>query len=328
MAQNETTQGEEKTRAKESKGRVAGPVVDALTDLFVARVAGPASRAVVTAASGALGGVISKIGGGASSGVRKLAERRKAAKEHRAAGKRRWRRGLKTISLSDPRSADDWNVVGEGRLDQAGKELRLEAGSRLGLAYYTGRRFDDFRLRLRYRPESEQTDMTVAVRFLDPRQPVPDRDDANIRYSYDEPAYVAAHTGFEVQLGAVGAGREPGTFEGIVLGDAPGAQLHAGRAEVKLDDWNQLEIEVRGDAYAVRINGHETARFENPDAYRGKPASADPDAGHVGLLMRKGRMTVRDIEVEVPREVPKKEAAEERAERPFESEEEQPSAGA
>jgi len=113
-----------------------------------------------------------------------------------------------------------------------------------GLFYYTARRFDDFHLHLQYRPENPDLDMSLALRFLDPEQPVPDRDDPAQLYPYDNPAYVAPHTGFAVRLGVKRPGAESGTFEDLLLGNAPGAQSHAERAEVKVGDWNDLELDV------------------------------------------------------------------------------------
>jgi lipid-binding SYLF domain-containing protein len=215
-------------------------------------------------------------------------------------------------------SAHQWKLVGAGELHVTDGALILAAASEPGLLYYVhpdACRFDDFRLRLQYRPEPGDFDMSVAARFLDPEQPVPDRDDPSLTYPYDNQAFVAAHTGFEVHLGPRRPGAEAGTFEGILLGQAPGAQQRGDRAEVKVGDWNELELDVEENRFTVRLNGKETAQFTNSDSYRGKPASADPRAGFVGLLMRKGRMAVRDVELEErpPREQERAEAEEEHA---------------
>jgi lipid-binding SYLF domain-containing protein len=207
-------------------------------------------------------------------------------------------------------SMHSWKLVGSGDARVENGELILAAGSEPGLFYYVhsdGCRFDDFRLRLQYRPESNDVDMSVAARFLDPEQPVPDRDDPAVSYPYDNQAFVAAHTGFEVHLGAKRPGAESGTFDGILLGQTPGAQSHAERAEVKIGDWNDLELDVEENRFTVRLNGKETAQFTNPDSYRGKPASTHPHAGFIGLLMRNGRMDVRNVELEehAPEEQPR-----------------------
>jgi lipid-binding SYLF domain-containing protein len=177
-----------------------------------------------------------------------------------------------------------WKQVGAGECQFRDGQLQLRSGRDRGLTYYTERRFDDFRLRARYRLASPEAPITAAVRFLDPERPVPDREDPEKKYRYDNQAYVAAHTGFEVYLGT-GGGDAPGTLAGIPAGDGPGQQRRGPAAELKHDDWNELDLEVRGNDYTVRLNGVETARFTNDDPWRGKPASAGSDAGFVGFVM-------------------------------------------
>ncbi len=191
-----------------------------------------------------------------------------------------------------------WLQAGSGSFERRGKELHLAAGAETGLVYYGARRFDDLRLRLHYRLESPDAAMTLAARFLDPRQPVPDREDPSVRHPYENPAYVAAHTGFEVELGVQERGVHPGTFHGLLVGNAPGAQLRPNDAPLRLDDWNELDLELIGNLYIVRINGVETARFSNLDDYRSKLALEDPHAGFIGFLMRRGRLALRDVSIE------------------------------
>jgi len=191
-----------------------------------------------------------------------------------------------------------WKLVGAGELERSDGELHLTAGEDCGLAYYTARRFGDMRLRLQYRPASRDAVTSAVVHFLDPEEPVPDRDDVSVLYYYENPAYVAPDTGFEVQLSSPQPGDDLGTFTGVLIGDAAGAQLHAETAEVNADEWNDLEVEIEGARHVVRLNGKQTARFVNPDAYRGKPASATPHAGFIGVGMRKGEVWLRNVEVE------------------------------
>jgi uncharacterized protein YjbJ (UPF0337 family) len=207
----------------------------------------------------------------------------------------------RTLALFDgtQKSAEQWTLVGSGSLRYEDGELRFEAGPDRGLAYFEARRFDDFRLRLQFQLDTASAQVGTAVRFLDPEQPVPDREDPNIFYPYDNPAYVASHTGFEILMGARRPASEPGIIENVLLGDAPGAQRHADRAVVRADDWNDLEIEVRGNRYTVRLNGKLTSEFENADSYRGKPASAGLNAGYLGLEVRSGRVRLRRMEAEL-----------------------------
>ena len=101
----------------------------------------------------------------------------------------------------------------------------------------------------------------------------------------------------------------PGTFEGILFGEGDGAQLHEESAEIRTDDWNELEVEIEGNCYAVTLNGKSTSRFVNVDSYRGKSTEDDSDSGFVGLLHRKGRIHLKDVEF-VPREARAEEAPE------------------
>ncbi len=190
-----------------------------------------------------------------------------------------------TVALFDgtEQSMAGWKNVGAAEIGKNDEGLTLRPGRDRGLAYYSVRRFDDFRLKARYRLDASEVPMTAALRFLDPEKPVPDHNQAEKKHSYDNPAYVAAHTGFEVCLGP-GPGGEPGTFAGIPAGDSPGNQRRPQSAEFKSGDWNELEVEARGNEYTVRLNGVETARFTNSDEWRGKPARSGEDAGYVGIL--------------------------------------------
>ncbi|MGC4117096.1 MAG: DUF1080 domain-containing protein [Myxococcales bacterium] len=200
---------------------------------------------------------------------------------------------------STEESFRQWKLVGAGSLEKSGEELRLQAANDRGLVYFTARRFDDFKLSLKYKPDNGECQMSAFVRFLDPELPVPDRDDPNVRYPYDNQAFVAVHTGFEIQLGAKRPTNEPGIIEGVLIGEAPGSQRHPERGEIKPGEWNDLEIEVTGNDFRVRLNGKETAWLSNADSFRGKPASAATEAGFVGLGLRSGSASLRDIRAEI-----------------------------
>lgn len=190
-----------------------------------------------------------------------------------------------------------WAQVGGGSARFENGTIRLEGNAEPGLLYHRERRFDDVRLRLEFCP-SEDADASFAVRFRDPSEPVPDRLEPAHRYRYDNQAYVAVHTGFEVQLGSQRPAVEPGTIRGILVGEAKGAQAHEERAEIRANEWNELEVSIRGNEYSVRLNGKETARFVNVDAFRGQPAEASEQTGFVGIVVRGGQMKVRRIEAQ------------------------------
>lgn len=215
------------------------------------------------------------------------------------------------VSLFDgtEESLENWKSVGWGQMRYEGGELCVESGNDLGLVYFEGEKFDDGVLRLKFLPKTEDFDASVAVRFRDPSQPVPDRDNPETKYNYDNPAYVASHTGFAIHLANHPPAAVPGTFEGILFGEGDGAQLHEESAEIRTDDWNELEVEIEGNCYAVTLNGKSTSRFVNVDSYRGKSTEDDSDSGFVGLLHRKGRIHLKDVEF-VPREARAEEAPE------------------
>lgn len=208
-------------------------------------------------------------------------EEREAQTEEEEAGQE----PQETVALFDgsPESKEKWRLVGSGALDLRDSELHLRAGNDRGLAYYPGQRFGDFRLKVRYRLGKPDAPVSAAVRFRNPLEPVPGREDPNKKQHYDNPAYVAAHTGFEVRLGS-GLGGDPGTLVGIPVGDGPDAQRHGHSGELTTEDWNELELEVRGEEYAVRLNGTETSRYTNADAWRGK-AATEPQAGFIGIVL-------------------------------------------
>lgn len=236
--------------------------------------------------------------GGQLDGLRRtLSGVREAFREVPEAGRPRQKTGILELYDGTEKTFTDWKLVGSGELGQGDGELRITAGPDRGLAYFAPLRFGDFRLEFQYRPEGD-SDAGVAVRFLDPEQPVPDRDDPTVLYPYDNQAYVASHTGFGVLLGPLRSGSEPGTFEGVLLGDSRGAQRHAERPDVKTGDWNDIEVEVKGDKYWVRLNGKKSAHFVNTDAYRGKSSRADPRAGFLGFSIRKGRIAIRNVRLE------------------------------
>lgn len=51
-----------------------------------------------------------------------------------------------------------------------------------------------------------------------------------------------------------------------------------------------------GDEYLVRMNGRRTATFRNTDNARGASAGADPEAGFVGVVLRRGEVVIRRFE--------------------------------
>src|SRR5690606_4203817 len=116
-------------------------------------------------------------------------------------------------------------------------------GDDLGLAYYEQGKLDAGTLRMQFCPEGMDYDACVVVRFRNPNEAVPDRENPETKYNYDNPAYVAPHTGFAVQLARDRPRAEPGACDGGLFGDAPGAQADPERGEIRGGEWNEVEVD-------------------------------------------------------------------------------------
>jgi hypothetical protein len=198
---------------------------------------------------------------------------------------------LESMPLFDGTDASfrRWKHVGGGSAVHDEGLLLLEAGDDLGLVYFVAQGFDDFRTRVQYRAE-QGAQVGLAVRFAKPAD--------SPEESEENQAYAVIQTGFEVHLGSQRPAVEPGTFNGVLLGKAVGAQVHPQRAEIAWGEWNEIEVTARGSEYSVRLNGKETARLTNVDASRGRRAADRSDAGYIGFLLRGGEIWIRRIELE------------------------------
>jgi hypothetical protein len=178
-----------------------------------------------------------------------------------------------------------WKAIGaELNVDRDG--LRLWASAPYGLAYHAGRRFDDFRLRLRYRLSDPELDARLAVRFRQPEAPEGEAAPgarASTRRRGD-PVLLALSTALQVRLGAASPRSPLGTFVSVPFGSQDGFQQRGEPAELR-DGWNDLEVEAQGWTFAVTLNGVPTARLPKASV-RGQPASAGPGLGFLGLVVR------------------------------------------
>lgn len=196
-----------------------------------------------------------------------------------------------------------WRGVGGGAFALIdGAIVPQPVGGELGLLYYARQSFSDFILRLQLRVGSVQDNSGIFVRSRDPRRPVPDRTDPTKLYPYMNQAWVAVHTGFEIQIDDTAAPdgldkHRTGSIYDIETGGVPGGQSYQRPAPLVAGQWTDCEIEVRGDTYTVRLNGAQTTMFTNTDSWRGKPATADPASGFIGLQAHTGKVGFRNIRI-------------------------------
>src|SRR5207249_3421380 len=109
------------------------------------------------------------------------------------------------------------------------------------------------------------------VRFRDPRLPAPDLNDPRVAAN---PAWVAVHTGFEIQIDDLAQPDQAdrhrtGAVYGVDIGSEAGKQQYRRGSALQPGEWNDLQIDVIGDTYSVTLNGFQTTSFINKDTSRG-----------------------------------------------------------
>jgi Domain of Unknown Function (DUF1080)/GMC oxidoreductase len=200
---------------------------------------------------------------------------------------------------------DQWQLAGSGNFSLIGGEMIVEPGNDLGLLFLATQAFSDFIFRLQFQLGRIDDNSGIFLRFRNPRLPVPDRNLPGVSYPYNNQAFVGVDTGFEIQIDELARGNPDGLDEhrtgavyGIPIGPNPGQQAYRRGPALVPGQWNTYEIEVRGNTYVVRINGQQTSRFVNTDAYRGRSHSDDADSGYLGIQSHTGRLKFRNIQVQ------------------------------
>jgi hypothetical protein len=194
----------------------------------------------------------------------------------------------------------------------------------IGLFYYAFEAFSDFTLRLQYRVTGPAANSGVFVRFrdplLDPTAGIRTRMDKAPGENRANRAWTAVHSGFEVQIDDRAKGDPSKDFYGqqpepdglrknrtgaiykIPAKDPlPGggfdaeSQIYTPFADAAVNQWFEMEIDVRGQRYVVAMRKAGDAAFQqvtdftNTDADRGLAVDADlRPAGCIGLQAHAG----------------------------------------
>ncbi|HYR21468.1 MAG TPA: family 16 glycoside hydrolase [Chthoniobacterales bacterium] len=209
----------------------------------------------------------------------------------------------------------NWRVAGGGSFSLFERMMIAQPDpKRIGLLFYESRKFKDFILKLDFllsHPFGPNNDNSgVFVRFRDPRlaDPAPDPIDPA-----DNPAFVAVHTGFEIQIDEEARRdiRFPDEQDGAFFshtgaiykikapGTAPGQQQYQNTQQLAAGQWHHYEIEVRDQTYTVRLNEQPSTRFirRNDDTIRGNPPTIDPESGFIGVQAHTGRVAFANIRI-------------------------------
>jgi choline dehydrogenase-like flavoprotein len=194
-----------------------------------------------------------------------------------------------------------WRIAGPGAFALIDGQMVAHPFGDHTVLYYAPQTFEDFVLRLQFRVTSAGDNSGVFVRFRNPNRAWPDLADPR---AAGNPAWVAALTGFEIQIDdqARPAGLDKnrtGAVYDVPAGQngEPNLQNFQRAPDLVPGNWNDLEIAVVGDRYTVTLNGVQTSDFTNTDAGRGQSPTQNPASGYVGLQAHTGRVAFRRVRI-------------------------------
>lgn len=148
-----------------------------------------------------------------------------------------------------------WQMAGFGQFHIVeGALLETEGGP--GILWYTGDEFTDFILKVDWRVSSIEDNSGIFLRFPALGNSDPEND-----------WRPAVEKGYEVQIDERGVDPQTNTFgsplhqTGAIYKLAPAVRL----ASLPVGQWNRFEIEARGRAITVRLNGQEVSSFPGDD---------------------------------------------------------------
>lgn len=222
--------------------------------------------------------------------------------------------GFKYLFDGSEAQLANWEMAGGGSFSRFSRTIIAQQdGKGMGLLFYKSQPFEDFILRLDFllpHPRGNDNDNSgVFVRFRDPRLPDPAPNPVD---PAGNAAFVAVHTGFEIQIdeearGDRRFGEPDGSFfarTGAIynirsMGTGAGQQNYQNNTSLAAEQWHHYEIEVKNQDYVVRLNGQEVTRFTRSpsDTARGNPPSVDPDSGYIGLQTHTGKVAFANVRI-------------------------------
>ncbi|HWK29671.1 MAG TPA: ThuA domain-containing protein [Solirubrobacter sp.] len=204
-------------------------------------------------------------------------------------------------------SLGQWKQVGAGRFERMDDDSGgITPVGGLGMLWYPVKAYGDFKVKLQFREGRTDNGFSnggVFVRFPNPEQTPRVDECAKTGSAANDPAWVAIYCGYEIQLydGPDGETRKTGsiyTFDNNDLSQIGPAKPRG--------EWEDYEIEVRGQQYTIRRNGEVIKRFDNAP---GKQSDRDGDPssslrqfaqGYIGLQNHSNDDLIqyRDVRVE------------------------------
>lgn len=180
-------------------------------------------------------------------------------------------------ALFDGATLEGWRSEGRSGFAVVGGVLRTVGGDDLGLLWHERPVPAGFVLDLEYRRWTDDANSGVFLRFPDPTS-----------LSYENPAYVPVHFGFEVQIDALGAPDGAAIHSTGALYGEP-SQTRSVVADRGVGEWNTLTIHVLGQRYTVSLNGEKVTDFTSSYTDRGLPGTPSRPS-YVGLQAYPGKM--------------------------------------
>ncbi|HWC10135.1 MAG TPA: family 16 glycoside hydrolase [Acidimicrobiales bacterium] len=219
-----------------------------------------------------------------------------------------------------------WHKAGPGPFVLQDGLLIAQPGGDHSVLFYAAEAFDDFVVRLQFRLSGPVDSFGKAIGnsgvFLRFRYPHTQWADVNQQEprAGGNPAWVAAATGFEVQIDEQGRDFFFDKHRTGAIYDVPTGQVVNGQAEpqhqkytagpvLQPHRWYEYDIEVVGDQYTVQLGevqeGQATAfqqvtTFKKPAGKyvgRGMPASAGESSGYLGVQAHSGPVAFRHIRI-------------------------------
>jgi hypothetical protein len=179
-----------------------------------------------------------------------------------------------------------WTMAGGGSFRvEDGTLESFNDSSELGLFWNHKPTPANYILRLEWRAFRPQDNSGVFVRFPDPDSK-----------GYKNPAWVAVHFGFEVQIDEFGQPDGAAIHKTGAIYNETSQTLSLQPAN-STGQWNEYEIRVQGDSYTVFLNGVQVTQFNNPHAGRGLAGTAEAPS-YIGLQTYPGqRVQFRNIRI-------------------------------
>lgn len=178
----------------------------------------------------------------------------------------------------------EWRMAGRGTFRRAGPSM-VESDGGPGILWYPRTELADFTLLIDWRLSALEDNSGVFLRIPSLGRDDPDRD---WRPAIEEGYEVQIDDrGIDPQCGLAGSERHR---TGAIYARAP-ALVHASRP---VGEWNTFEIETRGPAIRVRLNGAAVSALDDGEAWRSR-GYIGLQAHHPGSRVRFRNLQVRPL---------------------------------